>query len=94
MLMLSLYRSQRRGDALEVFGRTRSVLVAELGIEPGPYLQRLQRAILADDPSLVSEAAFWLSARAGNGQDPPAPSARPVPDDKFSAAVARPLPVP
>jgi DNA-binding SARP family transcriptional activator len=57
MLMLALYRSQRRGDALEVFGRTRSVLVAELGIEPGPYLQRLQRAILADDPSLVSEAA-------------------------------------
>lgn len=58
MLMLSLYRSQRRGDALEVFGRTRSVLVTELGIEPGPCLQRLQRAILADDPSLAREAAF------------------------------------
>ena len=58
MLMLSLYRSQRRGDALEVFRRTRSVLVAELGIEPGPYLQELYRAILADDPSLTGETAF------------------------------------
>ena len=60
MHMLSLYRAQRRGDALEVFGRTRSVLRAELGIEPGPYLQRLQRAILADDPALVSGEAGWL----------------------------------
>jgi DNA-binding SARP family transcriptional activator len=64
MHMISLYRSQRRGDALEVFGRTRSVLLAELGIEPGPYLQRLQRAILADDPALVSSTARWLSTPA------------------------------
>ncbi len=60
MHMLSLYRSQRRGDALEVFGRTRSVLRAELGIEPGPYLQGLQRAILADDPTLIDGAVRWL----------------------------------
>jgi DNA-binding SARP family transcriptional activator len=60
MHMISLYRAQRRGDALEVFGRTRSVLRTELGIEPGPYLQRLQQAILADDPSLISGAARWL----------------------------------
>jgi DNA-binding SARP family transcriptional activator len=60
MHMISLYRSQRRGDALEVFGRTRSVLLAELGIEPGPYLQQLQRAILADDPALVSGDTRWL----------------------------------
>jgi DNA-binding SARP family transcriptional activator len=60
MHMLSLYRAQRRGDALAVFGRTRSVLRAELGIEPGPYLQGLQRAILADDPALVTGAAGWL----------------------------------
>lgn len=56
MLMVALYRCHRRSDALEVFGRTRSVLVTELGIEPGPYLKGLHRAILADDPTLVSGA--------------------------------------
>lgn len=58
MLMISLYRCHRRCDALEVFGRTRSVLVTELGIEPGPYLQGLHRAILADDPVLADDPAL------------------------------------
>lgn len=56
MLMVSLYRCHRRGDALAVFGDARSALVTELGIEPGPYLQRLHQAILADDPRLVSQS--------------------------------------
>jgi hypothetical protein len=29
------------------------VLVDELGLEPGPQLQALQRAVLADDPELA-----------------------------------------
>jgi DNA-binding SARP family transcriptional activator len=69
MLMLSLYRCHRRGDALDVFCQTRSILVAELGIEPGPYLRRLQQAILVDDPSLVSGAAGWLTGRAWGGRE-------------------------
>jgi len=51
-LMLALYRSGRQGEALEVFRRARETLVRELGIEPAPPLQQLERRILAQDPEL------------------------------------------
>ena len=35
-----------------------AALVNELGIEPGPYLQGLHRAILADDPVLADDPAL------------------------------------
>jgi len=53
-LMLALYRSGRQAEALETFRQARGVLAEQLGIEPGPGLQRLQAAILAHDPSLAS----------------------------------------
>jgi DNA-binding SARP family transcriptional activator len=51
-LMLALYRSGRQVEALEVYRTARLTLVEELGIEPGPALQELERAILQQDPSL------------------------------------------
>jgi DNA-binding SARP family transcriptional activator len=51
-LMLALYRSGRQADALERYQRARRHLVYELGIEPGPALSELERAILAHDPAL------------------------------------------
>ncbi len=51
-LMLALYRSGRQADALDAYRLTRERLSGELGIEPGPRLQSLQRRILQHDPSL------------------------------------------
>jgi DNA-binding SARP family transcriptional activator len=51
-LMLALYRDSRQAEALDVYRRTRSELVEELGLEPGPALQQLHQAILRQDPSL------------------------------------------
>jgi predicted ATPase/DNA-binding SARP family transcriptional activator len=51
-LMLALYRSGRQADALSAYQRARTTLVEELGIEPGEALRKLERAILAHDPSL------------------------------------------
>jgi DNA-binding SARP family transcriptional activator len=51
-LMVALYRSGRQAEALEAYQHGRRVLVEELGIDPGADLQRLERAILNQDPSL------------------------------------------
>lgn len=51
-LMLALYRSGRQSDALAAYRAARRHLAAELGVEPGPELRRLERAILDQDPSL------------------------------------------
>jgi WD40 repeat protein/DNA-binding SARP family transcriptional activator len=54
-LMLALYRTGRQAEALQAFTRARAVLVDELGIEPGPDLQRLQASILTHDAALDRE---------------------------------------
>jgi YVTN family beta-propeller protein len=51
-LLLALYRSGRQADALLAYQRARSVLVEELGIDPGTELRRLHAAILAQDTAL------------------------------------------
>jgi DNA-binding SARP family transcriptional activator len=51
-LMLALYRDGRQVEALEVYRRMREQLVAELGIEPGPAVQKLQQAILRHEAAL------------------------------------------
>ena len=52
--MLALYRSGRQSDALQVYRDGRRLLAGALGLEPGPELQRLERAILAQDPALAA----------------------------------------
>jgi DNA-binding SARP family transcriptional activator len=51
-LMQALYRSGRRAEALELYRRTRTLFVEELGLEPGASLRSLQAAILHGDPAI------------------------------------------
>ncbi|MEX0666903.1 MAG: BTAD domain-containing putative transcriptional regulator, partial [Acidimicrobiia bacterium] len=51
-LMVALYRAGRQAEALGAFRRARGVLGDELGIEPSPWLSRLEEQILIHDPSL------------------------------------------
>ncbi len=50
--MTGLYRCGRQAEALDVFRATRTRLVDELGLDPGPTLQELEQAILRHDPAL------------------------------------------
>jgi YVTN family beta-propeller protein len=51
-LMLALYRSGRQAEALEAYQLFRQNLSEELGLEPGPPVQRLELSILNRDPAL------------------------------------------
>lgn len=48
LLMLAFARAGERNKALETYRRARDTLVAELGVEPGTDLRRLQATVLAD----------------------------------------------
>jgi DNA-binding SARP family transcriptional activator/nucleotide-binding universal stress UspA family protein len=84
-LMLALYRAGRQAEALAAYQRARQTLVDELGIEPGPALQELERAILRHDPALA----------AAGGPAPPARSILVVPQHPDAIdgllAIAEPL---
>jgi DNA-binding SARP family transcriptional activator/DNA-binding beta-propeller fold protein YncE len=62
--MLALYRSGRQADALRAYQDTRKALVEGLGLGPSPALQRLEKAILNQDPSLEAPVGV-VSARGG-----------------------------
>ncbi|MET7399355.1 BTAD domain-containing putative transcriptional regulator [Dactylosporangium sp. NPDC005572] len=64
LLMLSLYRSGRRADALRTYLDGDRRLRDEVGVEPGPALRRLQQRMLAGDPALLVEAAPPVPAPA------------------------------
>jgi DNA-binding SARP family transcriptional activator len=51
-LMLALYRAGREADALDAYHRVSAHLTGELGLDPGPALQALRRAIVERSPAL------------------------------------------
>jgi DNA-binding SARP family transcriptional activator/pimeloyl-ACP methyl ester carboxylesterase len=70
-LMLALYRCGRQAEALEAYRQARAVLVAEVGVEPGPELRRLHEAILQQESSLDPTAGDHdtTSSRQGPAGD-------------------------
>jgi DNA-binding SARP family transcriptional activator/streptogramin lyase len=52
-LMLALYRDGRQAEALETYQRARKMLSQEVGLQPGPQLQELERRMLNQDPALA-----------------------------------------
>jgi DNA-binding SARP family transcriptional activator len=74
LLMLSLYRAGRQAEALDGYQAARRALVDELGIEPGPELQELERAILRHDAGLAGGAGA-ATARTAPEPDEELPSA-------------------
>lgn len=72
-MMLALYRSNCRADALESYRAGRVLLREQLGIEPGSVLRRLHELILRDGPRLAMPGvladlneAMLPAAKAGN----------------------------
>ena len=71
-LMLALYRSGRQADALEAYRNARVELTEGLGLEPGPALQELERAILHQDPALTppQQSASAVASLLACARDP------------------------
>ncbi len=66
VLSVAQYRQGRQADALATVRHARSLLAAELGLDPGVDLAELEQAILRQDPALLSDRAF----RAGSAECP------------------------
>ena len=86
-LIIALYRSGARAEALGAFGRLRVTLISSHGIDPGPELQDLHRRVLADDPALMITMPPGPAALTGPARAEPAPAGPAGPSQALTKAV-------
>lgn len=65
LLARALHRAGRRADALASLRRARAMLVGQLGLDPGPGLQRLETDLLNDSVNREEATAPPFTARLG-----------------------------
>jgi DNA-binding SARP family transcriptional activator len=87
-LVLALARSGRQVDGLAVLRRHRELLVEELGLDPGPELERLEQGLLAQAPDVVGAPAGAATAPAPGGSTSGALSPAPDPGDTVAGREA------
>jgi SARP family transcriptional regulator, regulator of embCAB operon len=63
-LMTAYYLADRQSEALEAYQRLKTILVDDLGIDPGPKLRFLHEQILRQEPLDVLAAAQTTGAEA------------------------------
>jgi DNA-binding SARP family transcriptional activator len=63
-LITAYYLTERQYDALDAYGRLKTTLADDLGIDPGPTLQGLHQRILRQQPLDVKQAARATAKRA------------------------------
>jgi len=101
LLVAALYGAGRQGDALAAYQRARSVLVAELGVDPGPGLVSIEQLVLRGEP-LLPESVLPDLAVAGRSGAPehrtaaetavqPGPEADPAVADRPPNGIPAPL---
>jgi DNA-binding SARP family transcriptional activator len=68
-LMLALYQCGRQVEALKRYAQVRRRLADELGLDPGPALQRLHQQVLTRDPGLSLPGAGTAVLKADPSAD-------------------------
>ncbi|MEU5126736.1 AfsR/SARP family transcriptional regulator [Streptomyces mobaraensis] len=89
ILMRAYHLSGRRSEALDCYREGRRVLVAELGVEPGPELREAHREVLEDDGWTAAVPGAVTPDAAPDTAHDAAPTSVPVP-----VAVRRRMPLP